>query len=42
METLAGEGLDDGRAHATALALVCGVLLVNTLAHLLLDGRREP
>lgn len=39
---LAGEGLDDGRAHATALALVCGVLLVNTLAHLLLDGRREP
>lgn len=37
---LAGEGLSDGRAYATALALVCGVLFVNIFAHLLLGGRR--
>nr|PZN72077.1 MAG: phosphate ABC transporter permease PtsA [Bacillota bacterium] len=37
---LAGEGLSDGRAHATALALICGVMLVNALAQLLMGGRR--
>ncbi|BAD39222.1 phosphate ABC transporter permease PstA [Symbiobacterium thermophilum] len=38
---LAGEGLSDGRAHATALALVCGVMVLNALAQLLMGGRRD-
>ncbi|MFZ5827143.1 MAG: phosphate ABC transporter permease PstA [Bacillota bacterium] len=39
---LATEGLSDGRAYATALALVTGVLAVNLSAHYLLErGRRS-
>ncbi|MBP2020064.1 phosphate transport system permease protein [Symbiobacterium terraclitae] len=37
---LAGEGSADGRAHATALALVVGTLLFNALADLVLRRRR--
>lgn len=38
---LATEGLSDGRAYATALALVVAVLLVNLSAHILMErGRR--
>ncbi|MEW8979139.1 MAG: phosphate ABC transporter permease PstA [Symbiobacterium sp.] len=38
---LAGEGLSDGRAHATALALVAGVLLLNGLANWLMRRGRK-
>ncbi len=38
---LAREGLSDGRAYATALALVVGVLAVNLVANLALERRRR-
>lgn len=38
---LATEGLSDGRAYATALALTLGVLTVNATANLIMSGRRR-